>query len=324
MKSLPLNASSLPALATALISLTAICSPVQAASKTMYKPKVVNYTTAMPTQTTPYVMPYGYNDTARTIPQTVMAGISPSIIDDNDTSFEILALVRPGIAPVQKVSVGLGLSTNPLSTFSLKHINTLKNGDQFWKYTFSFEKGTFGKSGLTLAWGTAANEFAVQTTDKAQAFNGNPFPSISTGGFPAATAYLDTTQNDRLSYSTIKRIAPQIVMAGVSPAIVDIRDTSFDVVALVRQGSIPLQSVTLKHTGDNLFSAPLEKAKQFSNGDEIWVAKLPFPAGSFGTSTIPVVWGTAPGQYNLEVTDTAQQTSNAYPNIRSGSFAARP
>lgn len=323
MKSLHLQCHSLSTWATAVLALAAVNSTAEAAAKTTYKPKVVNYTTAIPTQTSPVLMPYGYNDTARTMPQTVMAGISPSIIDSNDTSFEVLALVRPGIAPVLKVSVGLGLGTNPLSTFTLKHINTLKNGDQFWKYTFNFDKGTFGKNGLNLAWGTAATEFAVQTTDKAQGFNGAPFPTIATGAFPAATAYLDTTQNDRLSYSTIKRIAPQIVMAGVTPAIVDIRDTSFDIVALVRKGSIPLQGVTLKRAGDSLFSMSLEKTKQFSNGDEIWVAKLPFVAGTFGTSSIPVVWGTAPSQYNLEITDTAGQTSNAYPNIRSGDFAAQ-
>lgn len=313
---------SLTAIASAIISLVAVNSP--AVANPTYVPKVVNYTTALPTQQTPYLMPYGYTDTARTIPQVVMAGISPSVIDSNDTSFDILALVRPGTSALQKVSVGQGQGSNPFFNFSLKHINTLKNGDQFWKITYTFEKGAFGTGVIPIKWGSAVDEFFVQASDSAQGFNGHPFPSIKSGSFPAVTPYLDVTKDDKLAYNTTKRIMPQVISAGVSPAIVDIRDTSFDVVAMVRPGAIPLQNVTLKQVSNNVFSIPLEKKKQFSNGDEIWVANIPFPAGAYGISTVPVVWGIAPGQFNIQVMDVAQQSSTAYPVLRAGTFTLQP
>lgn len=317
---------SLIPLATAMLSLAVVSAPVLAKTKSAAvtpAAKVTNYTTAIPVNPQPFLMPYGYNDTARSIPQVIMSGVSPSIIDANDTSFEILALVRPGTAPLQKVAFGQGQGGNPLFNYSLKLINTLKNGDQFWKYTFAFEAGSFGNGVIPIKWGTGADQFSIQASDKAQGFNGNPFPLITFSSSPSQTAYMDTTKNDVLSYSTIKRVAPQIVMAGVSPAVVDIRDTSFDIVTILRPGLIPIQDVVLKQTGNNLFSIALEKKKVLNNGDQVWVATFPFAAGSFGTSTIPVVWGVGQNEYSIQVVDTAQQSATAYPNLRTGIFPAQ-
>lgn len=318
---LPVN--TLKPIMAALSCLALAHSPAEARStKAAYTPKVVNYSTAIPVQPAPFLLPYGYNDTARTTPQVVMAGVSPSVIDAQDTSFEILALVRPGPAAVQKVSMGFGKGNNPFLNFSFKHINTLKNGDQFWKATYTFDAGAFGEELVAIKWGNDGDAFFIQAADNAQGFNSNSFPTINVGSSPAQTAFIDTTQDDKLSYSTVKRAMPQIVMAGVSPAIVDILDSSFDIVALVRPGLIPLKAVTLLQENNNLFRVPLEKKKQFSNGDEIWVATYKFAAGTFNSS-IPVVWGTEPGQYNIQVTDKAQQSSIAYPSLRAGGFPAQ-
>ncbi|MEQ1637669.1 MAG: hypothetical protein ABL903_13350 [Methylococcales bacterium] len=313
-------------LATAFVTLAVINTPVLAGNEgTTFTPKVVNYTTAI--SVPPQAKPYGYIDTARATPQVLLAGFTPSVIDENDTSFEILALVRPGASALQKVSFGLGQGGNPLFGYTLNHINTLKNGDQFWKATYTFQAGSFSgfsKGVVPIKWGIGADQFAIQATDSASGINGNTFPGIGSGGFPSKTAFLDTTKNDALSYKTTKRQVPQVVLAGVSPSVVDIADTSFDVVTILRPGLVPVQDVALKQAGNNVFSLALEKKKVFSNGDQVWVGNFPFAAGTFGTSTIPVVWGTSLNEFSIQVNDVAQQSSTAYPNLRVGAFPLQP
>ncbi|NOT85788.1 MAG: hypothetical protein HOP02_13640 [Methylococcaceae bacterium] len=333
--SLPiLFSKTLTPIATALVTLAVCNTPVLADTSTApYILKAVNYTTAIPVTPQPYLMPYGYNDTARAKSQVVMAGISPSVIDENDTSFEILALVRPGATALQNVTFGQGQNGNPLFNYTLKHINTLKNGDQFWKATYEFQAGAFNgfnKGIVPIRWGTGKDQFTIQTADISSGVTtggngvpGNPFPLLSFGNFPSKTAFLDTTKNDILSYNKTKRVVPQILMAGVSPAVVDITDTSFDVVTILRPGLVPVQDVILKQSGNNLFGINLEKKKVLNNGDEVWVANFPFAAGTYGTTTIPVVWGTSNDDYSLQITDVAQQSSTAYPDLRAGVFAAQ-
>jgi hypothetical protein len=312
---------SLTPLFSVAVSLALFNTPVIADNigKT-YAPKVRNYTTIM-----------GYNDTTRAKSQVVMAGISPSVINESDTSFDILALVRPGTVPLQKVALAYGLTANPFIDRPLTHINTLKNGDQLWKATYNFDAGTFNnfpKGVFPLKWGnTGADQLSIRTTDGASGSGGaagNPFPQIAIGSFPSQTAVIDTTKDDILSYKKTRRVVPQIIMAGVSPAVVDLSDTAIDIVAILRPGLVPVQEVILKQENNAVFSYALQKKKVLNNGDEIWVTSVDFPAGSFGPSTFPVVWGTAPGEYNIQVVDIAQQSATAYPLLRSGAFPAQP
>lgn len=281
---------------------------------------VTQYSTITPDPSDPELLPLGYHYTARSIPQVIMAGVSPSIIDAADTSFEILALVRPSTSPLQSVTIGQG--ANPFFTHTLTHINTLANGDQFWKTKFEFPAGSFGNTSIPIKWGNGDNQFYIRATDATQqSKNANAFPSIRIANAPAQTVALDTSKTDQLSYNATKRYVPQIIMAGVSPAIVDILDTSFDVVTILRPGIVPIKSVTLKQSDSPLFGLDLEKKKTLSNGDQIWVANYAFPRGTFSVSTVPIVWGMGTGEFNILVTDIAQQNSTAYPVLRSGNFA---
>lgn len=262
-----------------------------------------------------------YNQTARLKPQIIMAGMSPSIIDLGDTEFEILALVRPGVLPLQSVTLGQG--ANPLFNLGLQHINTLPNGDQFWKTTFAFERGAFGVADLPIKWGNGTGEFFIRATDtNQQSAEGLHFPTIQFDNAPAQQPAMDTVKNDNLSYNGTKRFAPQIIMGGVSPAIVDILDTSFDIMTLVRPGFLPIQNVILSQGGNKLFNISMEKRAELSNGDQIWVSTFIFPRGNFGITSIPVVWGTDAGEFTIQVIDTAQQISAGYPIIRSGNYPA--
>ncbi len=73
----------------------------------------------------------------------------------------------------------------------------------------------------------------------------------------------------------------------------------------------------------NIDAADYKQRTTLSNGDQLWAANFAFPQGQFGTQTLPIVWGTWPGEFNLQVIDTAQQVSAGYPVLRSGNFPAR-
>ena len=109
-------------------------------------------------------------------------------------------------------------------------------------------------------------------------------------------------------------------MAGVSPAIVDIVDTSFDILTIIRPGVLPIKSVILKQDGNNLFSYSMDKRTDLSNGDQLWGTNFAFPQGSFGIQAIPIVWGNSLNEFTIEVIDSAQQKAPGYPLLRSGNY----
>lgn len=111
-------------------------------------------------------------------------------------------------------------------------------------------------------------------------------------------------------------------MAGVTPSIVDVLDTSFDIIALVRPGTLPISYVYLKQSGNNLFSYAMDKRLVLGNGDQLWGVNVGFPEYYFGTQTIPISWGTSANQFRIQAVDTLQQSSPPYPILRSGSYPA--
>ena len=251
-----------------------------------------------------------------------MAGVSPSELDIGDTSFDVLALVRPGVFPLQNVTVGQG--RNQFFALAMQQINTLANGDQFWKMTFAFARGTFGNSEIPLAWGSSAGQYFIQAIDKQQQVTGDDhFPTLTFDNAPPQTVSVDTAHNDKVSYLATKRLEPQVIMAGVAPAIIDITDTSFDIVALVRAGALPIQSVLLKQGNNALFSVPMTQKTTLSNGDSVWVANYAFAQGTFGSKKLPITWGTNIGEFSIQVIDSTQQVSAVYPTLKSGNHPAQ-
>jgi len=129
-----------------------------------------------------------------------------------------------------------------------------------------------------------------------------------------------TSTSSSLNYISTARVQPQVIMAGVSPAILELTDTSFDIVGLIRPGTTPIQSVVLTQSGNALFILPMTLRTTLSNGDQLWGYNYTFLAGSFGTQTIPVVWGASAGNFSIQVVDTIEQKSPAFPAIRSGDY----
>ncbi len=150
-----------------------------------------SFTIAKPTSTSLYM------DEARVYPQVIMVGISPSIIDVSDTSFDILALVRPGLYALQDVTLGQGAS---LFSFSLIHVGTLPNGDQIWKKTMNFDRGAFGTNDIPLSWGNGNGQYLVSVTDvNQQSVSAYDFPLINSGNFPQVSPYIDNSVTGSLS-----------------------------------------------------------------------------------------------------------------------------
>lgn len=121
-----------------------------------------------------------YNATARLVPQVIMAGASPSVIDFNDNNLDVLAIVRPGALVISSVS----LSQNGGGTFriDMTKIATLSNNDQVWQSKVSFDRGSFGTGSVPITWGDGVGEFSITVTDGQQ--RSESFPSLKAGNYP--------------------------------------------------------------------------------------------------------------------------------------------
>jgi hypothetical protein len=121
-----------------------------------------------------------YNATARLVPQVIMAGASPSVIDSNDNTLDVLAIVRAGAVGISRVS--LSQNGNGAFRINMSKIAELSNGDQVWKSEFSFERGGFGTGIVPISWGDKEGQFSIKVTDGQQ--NSKSFPVLEAGNFP--------------------------------------------------------------------------------------------------------------------------------------------
>lgn len=258
----------------------------------------------------------GYNYTSRTAPQVIMAGASPSIIDDNDTTFDILAIVRPGAVPLRSVAIN---RASPVFKLELQHVNTLDNGDQLWKTTYYLNRGAFGNATLPVKWGPYQNQFVMRATDTKQH---PPFPLFTSGNYPATAPLAGPAKKETLKYNTTKREYAQVIMAGVTPSIVDLYDSSFDIVAWVRPGATPVEKVVVRHGTNELMNIYPKKTTELPNGDQLWVFTHPIPAGGFGIATAPVELGNGPTEYNVQAIDGSGKVVSSYPDLVSGDYPA--
>ena len=226
------------------------------------------------------------------------------------------------VLPMQNVVVSQ--TNNSPFNLAMKHVNTLENGDQIWMKSFAFIQGIFGENDINIAWGTAGeNTFFVRATDVGQQ-SFDEFPTLVFGNSPAQENIVDDSKvSSPIAYNATKRDLPQVIMAGVTPAIIDLADTSFDIATIIRPGVKDIQNVLLRQGGNALFSIAMKKNGTLSNGDEIWVSTFVFERGAFGTTSLPIVWGDAEGEFSIQVIDEGQQTSAIYPILKSGDFPAQ-
>ncbi len=273
-----------------------------------------------------WVPDFIYNSTARVYPQVIAAGVSPSIIDAfDDSEFDVVALVRPGVLPIKRVSFEKVEETQ--SVFGgLKKAMTLAgvlaNGDEIYKFTYIFERGQFKDFVLKTTWGSKVGNFNVIAKDGAEN-RSHTFPYLMVGNYPIQKA--KTKAEKPVNYNKTKRFAPQVIMAGYSPAILDFGDTSFDIIAVVRTGTLPIKHVVLKQSQDGAFSQSMEEAGTLSNGDKIYKATFEYPKGALGSSepiSFKDLWGPDATQFGVKVVDEGAQYSHKFPNVEFGNFPA--
>lgn len=267
-----------------------------------------------------------YNSTARAYPQVIAAGVSPSKIDAfADSEFDVVALVRPGVLPIKQVSFERVEETQSLFG-GLKRAMTLAgvlaNGDEIYKFTYVFERGSIREFVLETTWGSNLGQFNIVAKDSAEN-RSHTFPYLMVGNYPIQKA--KTKEEQAVDYNNTKRFGPQVIMAGYSPAILDFNDTSFDVIAVVRAGTLPIKHVILKQSQDGLFTDNMEPAGTLDNGDKIYKATFTYPRGALGSSetiSFKDLWGPDATQFGVKVIDDAAQYSHKFPNVEFGNFPA--
>ena len=266
--------------------------------------------------TAPLSLAVDYDTTARASPQVIAGGVTPAQIDMTDTEFDIVAIVRPGELPIDTVTFR---SADGGFTSAMTEAGVLDNGDELYKVTFTFPAGGFRIFTLSNAWGSEAGQFHVQVIDGVEQ-RSHRFPDLTMGNHEEREA--ETRAASPITYNATQRAGPQVVMAGFSPAQLDMVDTQFDVIAVVREGALPLGEVTLTRN-ESAFSAPLREVGELDNGDKVYGMTYTLRHGEFWVGmSLTQLWGDRPGQFNIRAVDQEGEETHAFPDIKFGNFPA--
>ena len=262
-----------------------------------------------------------YNTTARLNPQIIAAGFSPSLVDISDDQFNIVALVRPGSSPTRTVT--FKDRTGQMMVPAMTLAGVLSNGDEFYQATFSFSPGTYTRT-LKTAWGPEEGQFNIVATSEG-GLSSQTYPYLKVGSYSETDNAVSLRQATPLNYDTTTRYGSQVIMAGISPAIIDNnKDTQIDLIAIVRPGSLSVNRVTMKNAGQ--FVTGMQLAGELGNGDQMYKFTYQFAPGALGNPETGFVelrdiWG-IPGLEGLgiEVTDEEGIVSHTFPDVEFGYY----
>jgi hypothetical protein len=267
----------------------------------------------------PSVWAVDYNATARAYPQVIAAGISPTKLDLTDSQYDIVALIRPGVSAIRNVSFN---DTDGFLSMKMTLAGVLSNGDEFYKLTFVYDRGSKSDEKISTQWGSKPGQFNIVATDEMQNYS-HTYPYLMVGNFPSLA---NTTQSPQsLNYDTRARFAPQVIMGGYTPAILDYGDDEFDVIAIIRQGKLNIKQVTLKQNDSNGVKHLMNFAGELDNGDKIYKFSFTYPRGGLGaagdgTISYKDLWGPTALQFGIQVIDKAEIRSHQFPDIEFGNF----
>ena len=216
---------------------------------------------------------------ARYRPQVLMAGIDPMLLDYNDSSFKVFAVVRSGAADIDSVQLKTG---DAIFSQALKFNGTLDNGDQVWTSTLKFPRGAFNQDAvLGDLFGSSNSQFQFKVLDKDQGEHSFPvltFDNLPMNPAPVASPGIKFQLD--ANAPPIKRAFPQVLVAGFDPQLIDLDDNQFKVVAIVRKGTVDIQSVAITQN-QGPFMQAMEKTDTLANGDLMYSFTFTFPRGSF-------------------------------------------
>jgi len=239
----------------------------------------------------------------RALPQVLMAGFDPILLDllDTNVNFELI----------------------------MSHIATYPNGDQRYETVFTFEPGTFPVGALSNLFGDKKEQFRIQVIDKVGQFHA--FPNLEIGNYPPLAFTPQSLSIKAPHQLGIHRHQPQVLAAGFDPALVhkndeapvliNASDAEFMIKAIVREGLFPIQSVTLKQNQGAL-NLPMRLTEILPNGDQLYVVNYPYPSDTLEKGTWGHLFGIEPTQYTITVKDFSQQT-HRFPEVLIGHFPPR-
>ncbi|RKZ41646.1 MAG: hypothetical protein DRQ49_04445 [Gammaproteobacteria bacterium] len=262
----------------------------------------------------------------RALPQVLMAGFDPILLDLLDTNVKIFAIVKPGKTPIETVHFRKNSGDFELI---MSHIATYPNGDQRYETVFTFEPGTFPVGALSNLFGDKKEQFRIQVIDKVGQFHA--FPNLEIGNYPPLAFTPQSLSIKAPHQLGIHRHQPQVLAAGFDPALVhkndeapvliNASDAEFMIKAIVREGLFPIQSVTLKQNQGAL-NLPMRLTEILPNGDQLYVVNYPYPSDTLEKGTWGHLFGIEPTQYTITVKDFSQQT-HRFPEVLIGHFPPR-
>jgi len=265
-----------------------------------------------------------YNDTARVSPQVIAAGISPSQINLNtDDRYDVVAIVRPGVNPINTVLFQDADMSNidNITRFGIKmsRAGILPNGDEVYKVSYAYDRN-IGNTTISTTWGSKPGQFNIEAIDNLQQYS-HIYPYLIVGNYPSQTVNKQSASSIR--YDNTRRNDPQVIMAGYSPAKLDFSDTEFDVIAIVRQGKLPIKRVIAKSNATGVFHKIMHYIGELDNGDQVYKITITYPRGALGAGTTisyKDLFGPAETQFGIEAVDKNEQGSHQFPDIKFGNY----
>jgi hypothetical protein len=221
-------------------------------------------------------------------PQVLMAGFDPMLLDLNDKTLRVVAVVEEGQSELSLVGVRVNLENNqaihgmePKGKIPLDETNNRYGLVYELNYTFprikvgSLAKQLFGLKSYNL-FGGNLNQLYVLARDNATHVHSYPTWSYTKTSptIEVPTAGMAATLDNYVAKG-LRRQSPQVIMAGLSPMHMDVTDQELKVMAVVREGASKIQSVTLNALdAAETVALALNKVMALPNGDLLYEGVL--------------------------------------------------
>lgn len=247
-------------------------------------------------------------------PQIIAAGFDPMILDVTTTKFKVLAIVREGALPIHQVTLITNKDAD--SGIDMALGGKLPNGDLVYELKLNIPRGLdFSYTGI---FGPEPDQFNIKVLDTQ--LQQHRFPTVEYGNNNPLTSTKPSNNATEYKPDACKRLLPQVLMAGFDPPLHDWNETNFGVIAIVRDGVVPIKDVTLNLVG-TVFSPDMNFIENLPNGDKLYKVTMNFPRGSFSAMFLRTVWGPEDSQFLIKVRDNAMQ-EYSFPDLRRGQYPA--
>lgn len=273
-----------------------------------------------------------FNRQAKTHPQVLLAGFDPMLIDNADNHLRIIAVVEEGVNPLTDVGYeqdgGLTM-TNMTLVGKIPLDGSGKHYGLVYEHKLSFEPNFLPQGSianlynLSVLIGTKRSQFSFRAFDTATNRHQYPVFEYRHEQWLSSTVSSPGMAVSQPPYAKhgARRQLPQVILAGFSPMYMNVNDEELAVMAVVRAGSSPLQSVTLNNLGDNSLVVALDKVLDLDNGDQLYrqtVLKKQNNQLIFSEEPQEIVWT----RFFTIIAQDQNGQSHRFPDVQIGDFPA--